>query len=642
MEACAECGVAFSFFLRRHHCRACGRVLCAECTQRKAALPNMLRDLVAIDPSESSQPSSLSSSSFAPSSTSSSFSTWWSGRGRVEAVRLCEGCFESTRRARHVEPTASAFLLLGPIGVTVREWPALAAVCHAWRDAARLLLSAWRRLQHTAMWQRPNEHGLLTRMLRANAAVLAGHARWEMLAAQRGVAVVGDGADASCRSLLCHRYCQGGTLAAEDCIETLMTVKDERLRARAVESLLAAPPAEAEAYGGTLLRLASTDEGLVSRLLIPMGRRSEAFAHAAYWQARSRGTALSAVREAMVAGMPQGVSRRLGDSDLWAQSLELALRQETGADYRRTLLTRWNGRKPCLPGRPDVRLLEVVSDQLLEKRSASSPGIVPCSVERDGQRELMYVMLKRESVANDAAVQDALRLFSAHIERELGRTLPCVTYTVTPLSPQSGLVVLVPGSRTLYSLEASSVTLLNHVLACSPQRVVSEARSRLVESCALYCVASLALGFGDRHLENILITDDGALFHVDYGFILGCEPGAKAALAAAAPKLRLTPQIVEALGGESSDDFRRFVVLCGELYGIAKRRANVFYYSLWSLVADGGVAEGDLRAHMLSALSPGETREQARVQIERTIHSATTHRTIETLLDTIHRMARKS
>mgnify|MGYP001189857747 CR=1 FL=1 len=32
------------------------------------------------------------------------------------------------------------------------------------------------------------------------------------------------------------------------------------------------------------------------------------------------------------------------------------------------------------------------------------------------------------------------------------------------------------------------------------------------------------MGLGDRHLENIMLTKSGLLFHIDYGFILGNEP----------------------------------------------------------------------------------------------------------------------
>ena len=76
-----------------------------------------------------------------------------------------------------------------------------------------------------------------------------------------------------------------------------------------------------------------------------------------------------------------------------------------------------------------------------------------------------------------------------------------------------------------------------------------------IRSCAGYCTATYLLGIGDRHLENLMIDNNGLFFHIDFGYIFGREPPVKGALAS---KIRITSTMISAMEGFGSQYYKKF------------------------------------------------------------------------------------
>jgi len=58
------------------------------------------------------------------------------------------------------------------------------------------------------------------------------------------------------------------------------------------------------------------------------------------------------------------------------------------------------------------------------------------------------------------------------------------------------------------------------------------------------------------HQQLVLFTSAGKLFHIDFGFILGRDPKPLP------PPMKLSKEMVEAMGGPASEHFADFKRLC--------------------------------------------------------------------------------
>lgn len=629
--ACGACNRGFGYFARKHHCRVCGRVYCGDCTAH-AVVPEVLREHLP-------NPSSGSLSPFLWSLVPSTLG----GGGGGGAERLCHECLGEIEAAGRLETLLNALVLCDRL--TILDWAKIRHVSDDFARVVDLLQAMWRRIQYTAHWAGEHLSQMQVSMLRANSRFLGAHAHWYVVALHAGLAPpLGlRGETAECRHLLCNRHCCGARLAPAECIEILLTSVLPQAREAALAALLQTDELTLRCFATTLVFVAATSPRCITQVLVPLATRDATFAHKCFWRARSGGVVCGVVKDRLLAAICPEVRTAIVESEAWAQSFQLAVGSAHSPSYRRTIMAPWEGKEPCLPGHPTYRVVRARVEHSIVKNSSSCPLVVPVVLRNaaTGETEEHHLMYKRDTpLLTDSVVLDAIRFINLTARQDLATRYPMVSYHVLPLSENTGLVLLVPRSRTLYSIACSKTDLLNHVLDLAPGRPASQVRDQFAASAAFSATTALALGIGDRHLANIMVCGEGNLFHIDFSYALGAEPGIKAPLAKLAPRLRLTSQIVMALGGTESAHFADFKHHCSELFHVCKRQAMSLYYILYALVAGDVVRADHLRSFLMGTLAPGQTAEEARLEIDARITNATNYRTVDTVLDTIFHWTR--
>jgi phosphatidylinositol 3-kinase len=103
-------------------------------------------------------------------------------------------------------------------------------------------------------------------------------------------------------------------------------------------------------------------------------------------------------------------------------------------------------------------------------------------------------------------------------------------------------------------------------------------------SSAGYCVITYILGIGDRHLDNVMLTTSGHLFHIDFSFIFGRDPKPFP------PPMKFSKEMVEAMGGSGSSQYRDFRRYCCSAFNILRQDANLIL-NLLSLMGDANIPD---------------------------------------------------
>ncbi|XP_028131166.1 phosphatidylinositol 3-kinase catalytic subunit type 3 isoform X2 [Diabrotica virgifera virgifera] len=234
---------------------------------------------------------------------------------------------------------------------------------------------------------------------------------------------------------------------------------------------------------------------------------------------------------------------------------------------------------------PDVMINGIIPEQASLFKSALMPSkLYFKTVENE---EYVAIFKLGDDLRQDQLILQMITLMDKLLSKE-NLDLKLTPYRVLATSTKHGFVQFID-SVTVAEALATEGSIHNyfrkyHPQENSPYGIAPDIMDTYVRSCAGYCVITYLLGVGDRHLDNLLLTRDGKLFHIDFGYILGRDPKPLP------PPMKLSKEMVEAMGGVHSEHFQQFRKLCYTAFLHLRRHANLML-NLFSLMVDASVPD---------------------------------------------------
>jgi len=173
-------------------------------------------------------------------------------------------------------------------------------------------------------------------------------------------------------------------------------------------------------------------------------------------------------------------------------------------------------------------------------------------------------------------------------------------YGVIATGGDTGLIEVVTSSNTIAKIQkkqgGASAVFKNEVLFEWFVEVNNRENTKIktvvenfTASCAGYCVATYVLGIGDRHNDNIMVKEDGHLFHIDFGHILGNFKEKYGIKRERAPFV-FTPDFAYVMGGKDSQKYNTFRESCITAHELLRQNYNLFI-NLFNMMLISGMPE---------------------------------------------------
>lgn len=219
-----------------------------------------------------------------------------------------------------------------------------------------------------------------------------------------------------------------------------------------------------------------------------------------------------------------------------------------------------------LPFKPELIAIGINPENIRCFQSKLKPVMLDFILNEEG-KDFKVIFKIGDDMRQDQLI---IQLFSVmdNIFKSASLDLSITPYATLAFSSSFGCCEFVENSKAIQDIKDSDTgpKTIRGFLEENKDIPIQEKIERYTKSLAGYCVMTYVLKIGDRHDNNILVTRDGRLLHIDYGYILGdvTKPFT--------PPLKLSQEMVDVIG---PDGFEQICNWAGPAFNSLRKRARL-------------------------------------------------------------------
>lgn len=625
---CYQCENNFSFLIRKHHCRNCGKIFCKECSNYWIEIPNYINSV-------------------------NKQNLYWSFNAYLEYFNLNENkervCQECYSRIFELKELINAIKIFDLLQLNIEDYKVVALVSKTWYKIYKYYINFFKEIQYYLPDHTYSKKEI--QIIDNNLSFFSGHSKWirQMIVTTDWdnvtkekekfiFNIINSEKQHECSYLCCQKKCYDKLQPEDSIICFYRKINNYNIIKYLLEILNTSPIIELQSYLTNLvfsIRFYRKNIKIVSLFidfLLKKAKESRNFCNILFWELTQLIKDVefqifySNIRQKLVKSLDKETyTLFLNGYDFTQNIIEIINNSTDPKDAITKHLksnTYYSINNFCLPINIDKKFKGIDLNNIKIINSKTKPIILPCIYTEKKENKTFGIMVKKEDTRKEAIIMNIIKLMDYFLKKDENLDLNITTYNILPISNEYGYIEFVNNSFTLYSIrEEENFSIQNFIMEKNPKITAEQLRDNFTKSCAAYCVITYLLGIGDRHLDNIMITDKAYIFNIDFGYVLGKDPKLLA------PEFRITGEMIDAMGGIKSKYYNDFKNYCFMAYNCLRNHTNTFFvmlsllYNLKPPIDNLILNKNYVKSEIIKRFIPGEQYDEAAIHFKYKINN---------------------